>query len=408
MPRTARRAHAARRRLRIAICLAHFHPVVGGAERQMFQLAERWAQWDQEPVVFTRNTPGLPRREFVNGIEIRRVIRTCALGPLFGLSFIGSLAASLLRSASRFDVVLNAQVPWEAVATGLVCPLVGKRSVVIPASTGPTGDVRQILNAKGSWLLRRLVLNNDLFVALSSKARAELYELGCRPGRVCRIGNGVDIDRFRPVPEEDSQRDRTVVFVGRLVDAKNPHVLLRAWQRVNEAGKYRLLIAGDGPLSGDLRDRAKRQGLRGVEWLGRVDDIPSLHRQASVFVLPSPNEGCSNALLEAMASGLCPVVSRVPGNVDLVRDGVNGLLFHHDNEGELARALGPALEDGALRRRLAASARGYVVAHHDLDRIAGELLDACQMLACKKKRVVAAANPIRKPFERWVSVRRFW
>jgi glycosyltransferase involved in cell wall biosynthesis len=408
MPRFARRAETARRRLRIAICLAHFHPVVGGAERQMFQLAERWAQWDQEPVVFTRTAPGLPRREFVSGIEIRRVIRTWPLGPLFGLSFIGSLAASLLRSASRFDVVLNGQVPWEAVATGLVCPIVGKRSVVIPASTGPSGDVRQIVDAKGSWLLRRLVLNNDLFVALSSQARAELFALGCRPGHVCRMGNGVDIDRFCPATGEDSQRDRTVVFVGRLVDAKNPHVLLRAWQRVNSAGKYRLLIAGDGPLAGELRDRARRQGLAGVEWLGQVDDIPSLHRQASVFVLPSPSEGCSNALLEAMASGLCPVVSRVPGNIDLVRGGVNGLFFNHDNDAELAEALGRALEDSALRRRLAQGARDYVVAHHDLDKIAGELLDACQMLAAKKRRGVPAVKPIREPFERWVSVRRFW
>src|SRR5581483_8688089 len=166
MPPVARRARVARRRLRIAICLAHFHPVVGGAERQMFQLAERWARWNHEPVVFTRTAPSLPRREFVNGIEIRRVIRTCPLGPLFGLSFIGSLAANLLRSAKRFDVVLDGQVPWEAVATGLVCPLLGKRSVVIPASTGTAGDVRQVVEAKGSWLLRRLVLQNDLFVAL--------------------------------------------------------------------------------------------------------------------------------------------------------------------------------------------------------------------------------------------------
>jgi glycosyltransferase involved in cell wall biosynthesis len=402
-----RRDTAARRRLRIAICLAHFHPVVGGAERQMFQLAERWARWDCEPVVFTRTAPGLPRCEFVSGIEIRRVIRTCSLGPLFGLSFIGSLAATLLRSARRFDVVLDGQVPWEAVATGLVCPLLGKQAIVVPASTGSAGDVRQIEDAKGSWLLRRLVLNNDLFVALSSQARAELLQLGCRPARVCRMGNGVDIDRFRPQPDT-TERQRTVVFVGRLVAAKNVHVLLRAWQRLNAAGNYRLLIAGNGPLAGELRDEAERRALRGVSWLGQVDDVAALHRQASVLVSSSPSEGCSNALLEAMASGLCPVASRVPGNVDLVRDGVNGLLFNHNDEGELAAALARVLEDEALRRRLAESARGYVVAHHDLDRIAGELLDAFEMLASKRERDMVEARPVGKPFERWVSVRRFW
>jgi glycosyltransferase involved in cell wall biosynthesis len=401
------RARAVPRRLRIAICLAHFHPVVGGAERQMFQLAQRWAKWGHEPVVFTRVAPGQPHREFVEGVEICRVIRTWPLGPLFGLSFIGSLAARLVRSARRFDVVLDGQVPWEAVATGLVCPVLGKHSVVVPASTGPTGDIRQIVDAKGSWLLRRLVLNNDLFVALSSEAHAELLRLGCRAGRICRIGNGVDLERFHPRAEGSRQRAQTVLFVGRLVPAKNLEVLLGAWRRLNAAGKYRLLIAGDGPLAGELRRRADRQALRDVQFLGQVDDVPSLHLQADTFVLPSLSEGCSNALLEAMASGLCPVVSRVPGNTDLIRDGFNGLLCDRGDEVRLATALKRALEDTGLRRRLGDRARAYVVTHHDLDRVASKLLDAFEMLALKEKREIET-RPVRGSFAPWASVRRFW
>ncbi|HEX5446317.1 MAG TPA: glycosyltransferase family 4 protein, partial [Pirellulales bacterium] len=118
------------RPLKIAICLAHFHPVVGGAERQMQQLAERWARWGHRPTVLTRRMTGLPRQETLHGVEIRRVIRTWPLGPLFGLSFIGSLAGKLIRSRRDFDVVLDGQMPWEAVATGLVCPPLGKTGVV--------------------------------------------------------------------------------------------------------------------------------------------------------------------------------------------------------------------------------------------------------------------------------------
>lgn len=369
------------RPLRVAICLAHFHPVVGGAERQMLQLAQRWARWGHQPIVFTRRVPGLPTREYVEGVEIRRVIRTVSLGPLFGLSYIASLAAQLVRHAGRFDVVLDGQIPWEAVATGLVCPLLGKQSMVMPASTGPAGDVRQIVVAKGSWLLRRLVLNNQRFLALSAEAADELTNLGCQASTIRRCGNGVDLSRYKPATNGSPDRERTVLWVARLVDAKNPHVLLRAWRQLNRQGKYRLLLAGDGPLLTELRQYVERERLPNVQFLGTVDDVPSLHRRAGVFCLPSYGEGCSNALLEAMAGGLCPVVSRVPGNVDIVRDGVNGLLFDDDDDSQLAATLARALEDAPLRRRLSAAARAHVAARHDLDRVAGEILAEFEMLA---------------------------
>ncbi|HVW39659.1 MAG TPA: glycosyltransferase family 4 protein, partial [Pirellulales bacterium] len=372
------------RPLRVAICLAHFHPVVGGAERQMFQLARRWASWGHEPVVFTRHAPGLPRREIVDGVEILRVIRTAPLGPLFGLSYIASLAWQLVLRAGRFDVVLDGQIPWEAVSTGLVCPLLGKQAMVMPASTGPVGDVHQIAAAKGSWLLRRLVLNNHRFLALSAEASAELQDLGCKISSIRRLGNGVDLRRYAPAAQESPERARTVLWVARLVGAKNPYVLLRAWRQLNDKGKYRLLLAGDGPLAAELQQFAQAQRLRNVHFLGAVEDVPSLHRQASVFCLPSFGEGCSNALLEAMAGGLCPVVSRVAGNIDVVRDGVNGLMFDDDDEVQLASQLARALEDAPLRRRLSARARAYVVANHDLDRVAGELLDEFETLAASR------------------------
>jgi glycosyltransferase involved in cell wall biosynthesis len=375
----------AARPLRIAICLAYFHPAVGGAERQMFQLAQRWARAGHEPVVFTRRMPGLPRREVIEGVEIRRVIRSIALGPLFGATYIASLAAQLVLHAARYDVVIDGQAPWEAVATGLVCPLLRKPAIVVPASTGPLGDIQQIVDAKGSWLLRQFVLRNHLFIAISSQAAAELKALGCPEDSIRRISNGVDLERFRPYGEEPPERQRTVVWVARLVTAKNPHVLLRAWKRLNGEGKYRLLLAGDGPLGPEMKACVEREGLRDVHFLGNVDDVPQVHRQGSVFVLPSYGEGCPNALLEAMASGLCPVVSRVPGCADVVEDGVNGLLFESDDDSQLAAALTRVLDDACLRRQLSAAARAYVETHHAFDRVADKILDECELLAAKDR-----------------------
>lgn len=373
-------ASESRRPLRIAVCVAYFHPIVGGAERQMFQLAERWARWGHEPVVFTRRLRGQPARDSMAGIEIRRCIRTVPLGPMFGASFIVSLARRLVAARHRYDVVLAAQLPWEAVAMGLVCPALRKPTVVVPASTGPGGDVDQILRARGASLLRRLVLRNDRFLALSKQTQDELRQLGCAAEQVAPITNGVDLQRFVPAVDASRERDRTVCFVARLVPAKNPHLLLRAWGRLNADGKYRLLLAGDGPLADALRSAAAAAGLKNVEFLGQCADVAAVHRQASVYVLTSPSEGCSNALLEAMASGLCPVVTRVPGNVDLVRHEETGLLFPHDDEEALAACLSRVLEDAALRRQLAAAARAHVEAHHDLDRIARQFVEEFERL----------------------------
>lgn len=339
----------------------------------MQQLAERWARWGHRPVVLTRRVRGLPRRETVRGVEIRRVISTWPLGPLFGLSFIGSLAAKLVRFRREFDVVLDGQMPWEAVATGLVCPALGKPVVVIPASTGPAGDVRQIMHARGAWCWRWLVLRNQLFLALSAQAHRELRELGCAETAVRPITNGVDLERF-VCDSGAGERAHTVLYLSRMAAAKTPHTLLRAWRRLNKAGRYRLLMAGDGPLTSELKQYAAQQKLLNVDFLGHIDDVPAAHRRASVFVLPSPSEGCSNALLEAMASGLCPVVTRVPGNIDVVRDGHNGLLFDHNDDAQLAAALARVLDDAPLRDRLAASARQQIVEQHDLDEIAARFV----------------------------------
>jgi glycosyltransferase involved in cell wall biosynthesis len=360
--------------LRIAICLSHFHPVVGGAERKMQQLAERWAQWGHRPVVLTRTVPGMQRQEVVNGVEISRAIRTAALGPAFGATFIASLTTQLLRRSRQYDVLVAGQLPWEAVATGIVRRTLDKPTVVFAASTGPAGDVQQIHRAKGSRLWQSLVRSNSRFVALSAQGHDELLRLGCREETIVRSTNGVDVERFQPADDGD-ERDRTVLYLSRLVPAKNPQVLLRAWKLVNGEGRYRLLIAGDGPLASELRQLAQHEGLKHVEFLGQVSDVPAAHRRASIFVLPSPSEGCSNALVEAMAGALCPVVTRVSGNIDVVQDEVNGLLFNHDNEQQLASALLRVLTDEPLRRRLAAAAREHAVKFHDLDRIAGQFTE---------------------------------
>ncbi len=382
--------------MRIAVCLSHFYPTVGGAERQLFQLASRWAAWGHEPVVFTRSVRGLPRCEVIEGIEIRRVISTVPLGPLFGLSYLATLAGNLLRLARRFDVVLAGQAPWEAVATAFVATWLGKPSIVRIASVGPRGDLAQLVHAKGSSFWRRMVFRNGLFLAPSERAYTELLEYGCPAAKIRRFTNGVDVERFQPPASSEfsSDRDRTAVFVGRLSEEKNPLAVLRAWKQLSRRAGFRLLVAGDGPLRESLAAYARQESLTNVEFLGQCNEMPAVYRRASICVQTSPHEGCSNALLEAMAAGLCPVASRVPGNIDLVEHDVNGLLVALNDHDELAAALTRLFADIPLRNRLAAAARQRVDERHSLDRVARAYVELFEELLAGKAKT--ASRPAAK------------
>ncbi len=362
-------------RLRIVVCLSHFHPTVGGAERQLLQLAGRWATWGHTVRVITRPVSGLPRRDTVDNIEIRRSIHTLSLGPLFGVTFVISLMANLLRLAHRTDLILAAQAPWEAVATGAIRRITGRPTAVRLANAGPFGDLRQLQRATGRRILTWLVKSNNMFLSLSDQSHEELTHWGCPPERIRRVTNGVDTRLFVPPETTDEQRDRTVLFVGRLSEQKDPLCLLRSWQRVNPEQRYQLLIAGDGHLSSSIGQMIADLKLSNVELLGRCDDLSNVYHRASLFVLPSLSEGCSNALLEAMASGLCPVVTNIGGNRDVITDGVNGRTIEAGDDRQLGLVLSELLTDRKVRDRLSVAARAHVVAHHDVNDVARRYLD---------------------------------
>lgn len=362
--------------MRIAVCLSHFHPTVGGAERQLLSLCRHWTALGHQCLVFTRNLPEIGAHETIDGVRIERCVRTVNVGALFGATFVLSMAAALWRRRRDWDIALAGQGPWEAVATGLVCPTIGKPSVVRIANTGPFGDLQQLRRAKGSPALRKLFCRNNRFVAMSSLAREELLGCGCDPRNIVDCTNGVDVTQFRtpPTEEHDSQRQRTVLFVGRLAEQKDPATLLEAWKQVNHTGDYRLLVVGSGPLEEALRQQCDRQSILGVEFLGSQDRMAEIYSQASVFVLPSLSEGCSNALLEAMASGLCPLVSDIPGNRDVVTDGLNGVLFPASDANRLAEVLRKVLSDPVQSQQLAVAARESVAERHSIDQVATQYL----------------------------------
>ena len=189
------------------------------------------------------------------------------------------------------------------------------------------------------------------------------------PRRVHQIYNGVDSERFHPrrgarpglLPEGFADSD-SVVFgaVGRMVEVKDFPALVEAFielvgTRPELGARARLVIVGEGSARAACEARLHAAGLAHVAWLpGERHDVAELMRAFDVFVLSSKNEGISNTILEAQASGLPVVATAVGGNLELVDDGVNGVLVRAGDPAALAQAMRDYLASPA---RIAAHGR---------------------------------------------------
>ncbi|OJZ17773.1 MAG: sugar transferase [Thiobacillus sp. 65-29] len=221
-------------------------------------------------------------------------------------------------------------------------------------------------------LLRRaarpLVSN---YIAVSRDLEHWLHEtIGVPPRKIHQIYNGVDSVKFHPRigPRPDFAHPDSIVFgsVGRMVEVKDYPALVRAFiqlmrQQPERSERARLVIVGEGPACQTCLDMLQGAGLAHLAWLpGARDDIPDIMQAIDVFVLPSRNEGISNTILEAFASGLPVIATAVGGNVELVEDGVTGRLVPSGDMAALVQALlfyldAPAriAEHGASARRQA-------------------------------------------------------
>jgi GalNAc-alpha-(1->4)-GalNAc-alpha-(1->3)-diNAcBac-PP-undecaprenol alpha-1,4-N-acetyl-D-galactosaminyltransferase len=155
---------------------------------------------------------------------------------------------------------------------------------------------------------------------------------------------------------------------------KAQDVLLDAFAQLgDEFDEWRLAFLGKGRLGGGLRARARSLGItKRVDWHGIVEDPHAFYRTARIFALPSRVEGMPNALLEAMSCGLPVVVSDgAPGPLELVEDGVTGLVVPVNDAAALAAALRRLAADESLRKRLGEAARERI-SEYDLSHALAE------------------------------------
>ena len=185
------------------------------------------------------------------------------------------------------------------------------------------------------------------YVAVSRQIGTWLTDtLRIDPDRITHICNGVDIDRFHAASAvAPGPRPIVIGTVGRLQAVKNQILLARACgllkrQAPELAENWQLRIIGDGPERALLEATIASEDLGAQATIaGWRDDVPQALRELDIFVLPSLNEGISNTILEAMATGLPVVATAVGGNPELVNDNETGFLIPGNDAAALADRL---------------------------------------------------------------------
>jgi glycosyltransferase involved in cell wall biosynthesis len=177
------------------------------------------------------------------------------------------------------------------------------------------------------------------------------------------VPNGINTDLFRPEPKRRTKVP-TLLSVGRLHAQKNVGYLLNLVAALRRKTEVRAVIIGDGPERPGLEATAAALEITDfvqfTGWLPR-EEVREAYQGATFLVHASSYEGMSNVILEALASGLPVVASRIPGNTELIQDDANGILFDPAiDPAQLAARICPLFHDQTSWDRLSAAARATI------------------------------------------------
>jgi glycosyltransferase involved in cell wall biosynthesis len=343
--------------------------------------------------VVAMHSPGLATHETWEGVEIVRppywwpsdaeLLRKDGGGlpinfrryPLARIqlpALLAAHAAAITRAAEDCDLI---HAHFTVSTAAALAAKLRRRCPVVATVHG--SDIFQVPKLPlGAAFTRSTLRRTAAVTTVSSALRDACLALAVPEAQVRVVSNSVDTALYAPLPDDAlARRDPRVLFVGSLIGRKGVDTLLRAFAEIapnlRRAGPdYRLVLIGDGPEEANLARLAVELGIGElVEFGGFLPqaEVAACMRRASLFVLPSNEEGQGVVLLEAMASGTPVVATNVGGIPEVLGDLTARGLGHLVDPGDvpaLAAHMRAVVEDAAHWQELSTAGRRHVEQHY--------------------------------------------
>jgi glycosyltransferase involved in cell wall biosynthesis len=265
-----------------------------------------------------------------------------------------------------------------------------KRNPIILTSHGTVtySGYKELVNILYNKTIVKIVLNSsNKIIALTPSQAKILIKLGADPNKLSIIPNGLDLNKFQIADNMENFNikyrafgKKLILYVGSLIPRKGLYYLIKAMSYVKSDAN--LLIVGDSIQgSHHYKDIVKRlvfeEKLKNIIFLGRLSnqELSKLYNNVDLFILPSLSEGLPLTLLEAMAYRKCVLATNIPGNLDVIKNNQNGMLFNAGDFLDLAKKIDYLLDNHELRKQLGNEARRDVEENYEWNKVLNKILD---------------------------------
>ncbi len=341
--------------------IPNYFPIVGGTENQLRGLVAHLKD-DFDIEILTQRYNRLKSEEFVDGIKVKR-IRSI---PLLGLltEFLNALLIFkyIFKYQKKIDIIhFHQGTLLNALISILNYKLVGIKSICKIANSGDKFDLNSINLPFKNQIKKTFIMSINFFVVLNNDIKKQLNQIHFNS--TIKIPNGVNLMKLNSTKFE---YPRKIIFSSRLVPQKNIDIILKYLIEIdNHLKEFEINIYGNGPEYDKLFSIGKSFQKLKLKLI-RDSKKPYINfKYGDIFINSSSYEGISNSLLEAMSCGLVPLVSNIPGNLRVVRDGCNGLFFNLKSKDSFLKSFNLIINSDELYKQI--SKKSYKTIEHEFD-----------------------------------------